>query len=447
MRVVVDLNDICIFAETDSQQVHSPGYALLQPGQDPVLGDKALQQSRLAPGITANRFWRDLSLNPVGVAHPQVRHQADLVWHHVKQINALLPLDQALFLCPSHYTEEQLGLLSGILKAQEIVPAALVKRALTVGNLHPQADCYLELQLHQMLLTSLQSEDGELVAENTRALQGDGLVGAFDLMLKAIQQRFIKETRFDPLHHANTEQQLVDALPELLNQLRRNETTVAHLQTGQDEYRAEIRRDELAKILSPLWQEISAVLPEGSNVLVDHTLYQLPGFDSLALSTTEVEINQLPGAARNLPIPEFADSDAPMYLTRASVLQTQPDTVPSTEDEPKARGDSQAPATSGNNTTDDLPTHLLCQGVALRSSSIWLGVSDQGRLVLSEHEPKNKIALCVPAASGLELEALGDIHINGERLVGKRLLQLADHLSSTEVPGGATAIQVVGDVD
>jgi hypothetical protein len=453
MLNVLDINDLCLVADAGGQQVFSPGYVLLQKGQDPLIGAAALAQSRLSPAATASRYWRDLSLNPAGINHSQVRHQADLVWHQIKEINAEVALDQSLILCPSHYGEEQLGLLSGILKALEIFPSALIKRALAAARLNTEANCYLEFQLHQTLLTLIHRKDGEAIVEETRALAGEGYQGAVDAMLKAIQKRFIKETRFDPLHHANTEQQLVDSLPETLERLLVSDTTVVQVQTGNEEYRAEIRKDELGQALGNLWQEIRSAVPNDKVVLVDQTLFDLPGFGDLSLQATNVSQEALSNAARALSLPESYDPDAPIYLTRNGIdggkqivegdkrIEAEPETEKSFAAASVAKVET-APA--DNKTA---ATHLLCQGVALRSTTLWLGLSAEGRLAVSADKSEPHIGVCKLTKNGLEIEAVGDIQINGEKLVGSRILALSDHLSSSEFPGGITAIRVFGDVD
>lgn len=456
MTTVVDINDICLVAEGGDSTIFSPGYVLLQRGQDPVVGEHALRQSRLLPAATANRFWRDLSLNPVGISHPQVRHQADLAWHQLKQINSEVPLDQALFLCPSHYGEQQLSLLSGILKAQGISSSALIKRALAAAVLDEKATCYLEFQLHQCLLTVIQQKGEERIAEETHALPGEGYIGAIDSMLKAIQQRFIKETRFDPLHHANTEQQLVDSLPDTLQSLHINNATVATVQAGNEEYRAEIRRDELEQALKHLWQAIDSAITTGAKVLVDQSVSQLPGFDKLSIESVIVSPKALSQSARALPLPKSTDPQAPIYLTRAMTGGSSDAAIQSESVSVEVRSEAEQ-AEIPSPTLDITPTpdtanqsaatHLLCQGRALGGTTIWLCVSDHGSLIASASKPGQILATCKTTQAGLEIEAAGDIYINGEKLVGSRKLQLADHLSSSEFPGGVTAIQVVGDVN
>lgn len=452
---VVDINDICVIADGEGQQLRSPGYVLLQKGQEPVVGESALRQSRLSPAATASRFWRDLSLNPAGVSHPQVRHQADLVWHQIKQINTEVPLSQSLFLCPSHYGEEQLSLLSGILKAQQIAPSALVKRALAAAIANTQAEWHLEFQLHQTLLTAIKQKNGEVVAADTRALAGEGLSGAVDAMLKTIQKRFIKETRFDPLHHAGTEQQLVDSLPEALQQLLTSDTAIVHVSTDKEDYRAEIRRDELAQALSFLWNEINSAVPAGSKVQVDQSLFELPGFSSLDITATAVSHEALAEAANRLPIPETFAPDAPIYITRAKVdfdptdtsPAAPPEPSPAKETEPATRNSTPAEKQAAPNGNSSAATHLLSHGLALGGANIWIGVSANGRLMISTDRPEQTLAHCTSQPEGLEIEARGDIQINGEKLVGRRTLQLSDHLSSLEIPGGVTAIRVAGDAD
>ncbi len=447
MPVVVDLSDIALLVDSGEQRLLSPGYALLQKDQDPMLGEIALHQSRLSPARAANRFWRELSLNPVGISHHQVRHQADLVWHHIKQLNAELSLDWGRFVTPSHYDEAQLSLLSGILKSQQIRPQALIRRALLGALASPKASYYLEFQLHQVLLTSLRSESGERLATESRAVGSGGQIELVDCLMQGIQKRFIRDTRFDPLHHASTEQQLADSLPDLLSHLTRSDATLALVKLRDEEYRVEVRRDDLADALRPFWDRLAAALPPAAQLVADSGIALYPGADKVLHHADRVAAHELIEIARELPLADTADADAPQFLTKFMAVTQDPDNATSTAKPTSIAlpNVTSSTSTSSNKVQDSGASHLLCQGVAMRQPQIWFAQSPAGQLEMLGEQPEQPLAICRMEGAGLELEALGEMWINGEKLVGRRRLQRADYCSSPSASGGVTAIRVLGD--
>ena len=83
---VIEINDAGIIASVDKEiVVESPGYALLDNG-DLLVGQRAYENSRLKPRWTSNRFWRDLSLDPLPNATAQAGTSADLAFAHLKAV-------------------------------------------------------------------------------------------------------------------------------------------------------------------------------------------------------------------------------------------------------------------------------------------------------------------------------------------------------------------------
>ena len=62
---VIEFNDrgICVSDETGIL-LHSPGFALAD-GAEVLFGEPAEQQARLRPTESYNRYWQELSLDPI----------------------------------------------------------------------------------------------------------------------------------------------------------------------------------------------------------------------------------------------------------------------------------------------------------------------------------------------------------------------------------------------
>ena len=218
---LLDIND-CILQLWGSGPVQqSPGYALLE-GREYRFGNRARGSARLRPRDINNRFWWQLSVEPLQPALGPARHTADLVHAHLKQIHSDAGEPTELLLaCPGSMQREQLSLLLGIVQQCPFDVVGLVNRSALIASLHsgPGRTFHLELQLHQALLTELARHGDDMVVQRSVPLPGCGLLQLQERLVEVIASAFIRQTRFDPRRKADTEQQLYDALPQALQTL------------------------------------------------------------------------------------------------------------------------------------------------------------------------------------------------------------------------------------
>ena len=73
---------------------------------------------------------------------------------------------------------------------------------------------YLDLQLHQALVSSLELE--ALQTKATVQVPGVGSQSFMNLMMQMATNLFIQQCRFNPQHNAESEQQLYNMLPHWL---------------------------------------------------------------------------------------------------------------------------------------------------------------------------------------------------------------------------------------
>ncbi|TDG12949.1 hypothetical protein E2F43_15465 [Seongchinamella unica] len=218
---LLDINDCLLQLWGSGPVQQSPGYALLE-GSDYRFGNSARGSARLRPRDINNRFWWQLSVEPLQPALGPARHTADLVHAHLKQIHGDAGEPAELLLaCSGSMQREQLSLLLGIVQQCPFDVVGLVNRSALLGSLHggPGRLFHLEIQLHQALITELAQNGDDIVVQRSVPLPGCGLLQLQERLVEIIAGTFIRQTRFDPRRKADTEQQLYDALPRALQTL------------------------------------------------------------------------------------------------------------------------------------------------------------------------------------------------------------------------------------
>lgn len=202
----------------------SPGFANTYE-KPPVFGADALGLTRLHPQQSFNQFWFQLGLDPLVSKNKLFRHQADLAFGHLESITKQLKLEgDTVFAVPSHYTAGQLATLLGLVKHCSIDATGLVDLALlALANLQEhQHALFMDVQLHQTVLTLVTKEQGEIIREKVLPIPGTGLLSLHDAWANTITDAFIKQSRFDPLHNADTEQYIYSELAGWLKSVALN---------------------------------------------------------------------------------------------------------------------------------------------------------------------------------------------------------------------------------
>ena len=118
-----------------------------------------------------------------------------------------------------------------------------------------------------------------------------GLLEIQDKCLNHIADLFIRQSRFDPLHHAATEQALCNSLTQCLEELRTEADSLVDIGFENARYQARVSRERLVETLEPLYNRISAGADSARVCLVNKRLAGLPMFtEHLAVSGNEVRI-------------------------------------------------------------------------------------------------------------------------------------------------------------
>lgn len=345
-----------------------PGYAAVNNGL-PFFGTAALRQARLRPRNTWDRFWRELSSDPMSAAAGPCATSADLVHAHLQSLwhGWSAGVTGVIFVVPAYWSQEQLGLLLGIAEELAIPVIGMVDGTVAATRCQYEADELVDIDasLHDVTVTRVK-QDGGAAVDVRQSIDGIGLERLDRACVEHIAACFLKQTRFDPLHDANSEQALHDRLGEWLRSLLRKDSVTATLERGGEEYKAQVRRDDLVAALTscvePLMQHLRSRLTAGHTVAVQ-VADRLAGFPGIIEA-----FEQMPQVVTFVLEPAAAARGA---LSRAGQFAKGNGGVPF---KMSLQWDLAAAtvAPSGNTVpspqNEDLPTHILYRGRVYRIS-------------------------------------------------------------------------------
>lgn len=462
MDTLLDICDLGVGLLNTHSKDLSPGYVSVQD-KELVFGDSARSVFRVHPSKSANQFWRDISTQKTAVAFPGVRHQADLVWNHLGSLDKQKLLDVGFISFPAHYARDQVGLLSGILQALEIKPSFLCKRSLLMGSQFAEAEYHLDFQLHQLVLTRLIRQNNEITCGEMTEYPGLGLLGCCDALLKGIQTNFIEKTRFDPLYHADTEQQLFNQIIDklFLNSWSRIELSV-EIQGSVNSI--ELSENHLETAAKDYLDRIEKILPDKAYV-VDEVFANLPiKNSSLAryVSADEIIASASKLKSELSSTLEFSELTAIQVSSEPIVLNQETPVL----NEKEAKEVSEPPSnlntstsSSNSNSTDTTvepisssealsrhTTHILMAGLAVPVVDICL-ISKDSQL---SWENKDDLDASTEVLANLKISDQGivlhtvanGLRLNGKALNGQHTLQVEEVISHDKCLGSLIAICV-----
>jgi hypothetical protein len=292
--------------------VESPGVAVMLDGRV-TLGAEAARKQRTAPLHTQNRFWHELGLEPLPSPSRGLATQADLAHAHLAELLATTqpPADATLLIAvPPGLSREQLGLLVGIANEAGVPLRGLVDLGLAACAASTTATnvLHLDLQLHQAALTVLELTPLEGVMRRARyeLLRGAGVLAFQQALAAAIAAEFVRQTRFDPLHEATTEQRLHDLLPEWIASLAASPEVAAEMSFGASTHRITLTATQLSTAIETLSNDVQrlvqAARPAGLAVrlCVAHRVGALPGLIERLAVLRDCQIVELPRGAAAL---------------------------------------------------------------------------------------------------------------------------------------------------
>jgi hypothetical protein len=384
MTVVIEINDTAVqLYQGDRPLLESPGFAILED-REVIVGTPAAAQARLRPNRVQNRFWDLLSTEelakPVGAA----RSHADLAYSHLRSLWAEAGGADAtvVFAVPGTYDKAQLALLLGMarecgMQVTGLVDAAVAASAKPLPGRHL---LYLDVFLHRTVLTFLE-QGRRLRRTRVEDIAALGLSHLFDAWANRIADVFIEETRFDPLHVAQTEQRLYDRLPEWLRRLETEGRVTLEVPSSGKAYQVTVKREQLLQATAPLLGQIAEQIAVRVRDLgpfalqVPQRIAAVPGLiESLGqLTGGEVIVLEPNAVARGVLRHSAAlgqTGEAVRFITSVpwhDAPVQAPTTATSAASTPSSPAPSAPAAPEPANTPQQaLPTHVVVDGYAFR---------------------------------------------------------------------------------
>jgi hypothetical protein len=263
--LAISINDVELMSGNGrSFATHGPGIALLDP-ERLLLGEEARAQARLRPRRVADRYWAELSTRPLPHPTAYAATLADLAFAQLKQIwgQRADGTDEVLLVVPGTLPREALGLVLGMaeelaMPVQGLVDAAVASTTASA----PGADLFhLDFFQHEALLTRM--EQGHDVGRGPqRQVPEAGVSRLRAAWVAAAAEAFVKQTRFDPLHDAASEQQLYDGLDQWLASLGEEPEVTMSVTLRGEEVSAALSREAVLREATPAWRAVLAALDE-----------------------------------------------------------------------------------------------------------------------------------------------------------------------------------------
>jgi hypothetical protein len=421
---VIELNDSEIrVAEGDSIVLRSPGYAFLDKDKIEI-GVLAARQARLQPRAVHNRYWKNLNQDPLQNPSTQARHNADLAFAQLLAIHEQSGKpDEVIIAVPGSFTNDQLALLLGLIDASPFTVVGLVDTA--VAAITPTADkgnyVHVDMHLHQTVVTRLNV--GEQVSRSSvQLVDGVGLTAIYDATAHLIADLFIKESRFDPQHHPETEQALYDQIPACLNSLQKLSEVTLEIQYQQTQHQAKLPLDLLLKVLNPLYEKITKLIDNSDSCLLSYQISQLPGLSALLDGSRNLAENSVFEACTLHAALFQSAGSASNYVTSLPAAEN-----PIIDDIPKQVSQSSA---SASNIADNI-THLLHGHNAYALNNELLFLSASGNISTNDAAASHCSIKQTNGQVELKIEGELAVFVNGRQLQQKETVQAGDIISFT----------------
>ena len=365
---VVELNDQQVRVTKDGEiLVRSRGCAILK-GSEIEIGEAACRKAHLHPREFHNRFWYQLNQAGLRKPTPNARHHADLAFNHLEHIHKAAGSPKSmLFAVPGGFSKEQLALLLGIAAACKITISELVDSAVAsaASCVAPGAYRHIEMQLHRTVITDLSI--GDYVSRtNVEILDGVGFHALEQRLVAFIADQFLAQSRFDPLHQANTEQLLFNELPNWLELLDRQREIVVHIDYRRSRFEARLSREGIVEVVQPFYLEIQDRLLRDDRCLIGERLGTMPGFADSQKNQIVLPEDAVFNGCATLVEKSHTENNGVSLITK----------VPATG----SPSVGNFPTTTNRRTSSvaTLPTHLLCGATAYALTDHPLSLSKNG---------------------------------------------------------------------
>lgn len=253
------INDAAL-SVLDDNKVHyrEPGFALLDDNEL-TTGNEAFAQARVKPRRIQNAYWSELHATPLVDRHFQHLSAADLVSRQLEQIWKRVASrgDRLVVAVPAYMRPDNLSLLLGIAAELQIPIVAMIDAAVaaTRREYRGAVPTHVDLSLHSTVLTRV-TQAGQAQVDRSSVVDGSGIIALYDAWIALIAETFVQQSRFDPLHTAETEQMLQDKLQDWLTAAAVGEIVSLEIEYRGISHEAQVESLELVAAAAPIYHRI-----------------------------------------------------------------------------------------------------------------------------------------------------------------------------------------------
>ena len=261
--IATHLNDAEI-SVIDSERVfyREPGFALFE-GDQLTIGTDAYNAARLKPRRIHSDFWSNIQTQALTDLRFQHLSTADLVSRQFEQAwgKAAAHGDRLVIAVPAYMDSANLSLFLGIAAEFEIPVVAMVDAAVaaTRREYTGAVPVHVDLSLHSTTLTRM-SQNGQAQIDRSVVVEESGLLVLYDAWLRTIAEAFVQQSRFDPLHTAETEQLMQNYLSTWLSTAASGNTVQLEIEYRGITHKAELDSLRVAEAAAPVYQRIVSSL-------------------------------------------------------------------------------------------------------------------------------------------------------------------------------------------
>ncbi len=442
MTSVIHINDNKLIIESEigsGRFAQSQGYAWLKDGHVVFdldvenKKDSAVHNCRRNPQQINSHYWQHCDQTSLAKNNAGMRHSADLIWSHLSKLVAQYNLTDVVFVVPSHYQTTNIQLLLGIAQSCGLKVTGVVNKSLLL--LHDQVldqgnYLHIDFQLHQTVCSQLNFANDALALEDVEVLHNVSLQSMQDSFLKTMQSSFIQSTRFDPLHYADTEQQLFDQLPVLAELIQKQGKARPAVEHQSQLHNISIERKQWDDAIHHELTSISNVVEQIGALKVFYSLNGLLISDLSKLNTESNPVVLNDEVSINSPIIKAelnSRQDELVYLTSIELSVHQRNDTASTKPDKLATEAKNVDKQSSKSDIADL--HLLAEGIAIPLHKA--NVSIQG----------NQLKINSGIGNYSDMISSGALQIMTDP--SRSQLQANDRLMSDRADGVITVIEVV----
>ncbi|MCH7854498.1 MAG: FHA domain-containing protein [Proteobacteria bacterium] len=434
-QLATHLNDAGITLLNDQGIVYrEPGFAILNDDHL-TTGNAAFGQARINPRRIQHRYWSALESTPLTDKRFNHLSAADLVSRQLEQMWATAgdAERQLIVAVPAYMDAGNLGLLLGVAGELGLSFVTLVDAAVaaTRREYKDAVLVHIDISLHQSMLSRM-VQAGQSQVERTEVLQDCGVNALYNAWIKTLAETFVQQSRFDPLHTAETEQILFNKLGKWLALAATDDVVELEIEFAGIRHCAEIESLSLIAAAAPYYQMIVSKLralyraDEVPAIQITDRVARLPGLADMLRARVGGEVFALePGATARGALARCRDR--PAAESGASLLRRLPwDQAAFTLEQAEV---DQTPA--------NVPTHLLHKNTAYAIDPLPLVVgsqsADSDRCVrLGGDMPGISRRHCSVSRVGqqciVEDHSRYGTFVNGHRISGSTVLQVGDSL-------------------